>query len=278
MSEKRNCDIVQDLIPLEMDGVCTEGSKEFLQEHIGQCESCRRLYDMARKGTWRRAAPAKEETALALSMKAVGKKLHIRRILLIFLSIVVLMYGGIFTWNMLMQHETTVPLEEYSAYVYAEEEGHARVLAEMPYFYSEMGSAFVRHRILGANDADNRTGEKHAYIIEIEPKYCPFQVKLRSLMGQSYSSAIHLPAEMEIKDGQLYTSFDSMDGYVPGVPISEIRLCSGEDYRVIYTWGNDVLTYDATEMELILGETRYSESGVTRPFAATDVNDDIPMG
>ena len=68
MSEKRNCDIAQDLIPLEVDDVCTEGSKAFLQEHIGQCESCRRLYTLAKSGTWQK----KEPSPLTPEMKKVS--------------------------------------------------------------------------------------------------------------------------------------------------------------------------------------------------------------
>lgn len=258
MSEKRNCDIVQDLIPLEMDGVCTEGSKEFLQEHIGQCESCRRLYDMARKGTWRRAAPAKEETALALSMKAVGKKLHIRRILLIFLSIVVLMYGGIFAWNQLMRYETSIPVGSYSAYVYAETSGQAYVLAHMPYASSNVGATSVSYTLLTADDEENTTGEANAYIVELRPRYNVFAEKWNM---RRYHSSTHLGGTMlEVKEGHLYTTSKYTNGFVSGVPIAEVRVCDGDAYQVIYSWGNEVLMFDGVVPEQ--GESAAEYNGV----------------
>ena len=37
---KNNCDIVQDLLPLYLDGICSEGSRKFVEEHISECEKC----------------------------------------------------------------------------------------------------------------------------------------------------------------------------------------------------------------------------------------------
>jgi len=262
MSEKRNCDIAQDLIPLEVDGVCTEGSKEFLQEHIAQCDGCRRLYDLAKSGAWQKKEAFKEDAALIHSMKRVGKKLHIRRYILIFLALIVLMYGSIFAWNGLMNYVTSVPLESYDAYVYAEEDGYAYVIAEMPYSMMNIYGGFERYKVLGANDPANKTGEVHAYIIELEPRYNPIPEKINARMGQANQNTLHLPTAMEIKDGKLYTAsdYEAMNGFVPGVPVSEIRLCEGSDYRVIYTWGDDVLTYEKAVEEDMLTVTP-SEGG-----------------
>lgn len=36
------CEMVKDLIPLYVDGVCSEGSKVFIREHLEECEECRK--------------------------------------------------------------------------------------------------------------------------------------------------------------------------------------------------------------------------------------------
>ena len=42
-----NCKIVQDLLPLYHDGVCSEESRAAVEEHLAGCESCRQqLTDM----------------------------------------------------------------------------------------------------------------------------------------------------------------------------------------------------------------------------------------
>ena len=35
-----SCDIIKDLLPIYLDGVCSSGSKTAVEEHIGTCKSC----------------------------------------------------------------------------------------------------------------------------------------------------------------------------------------------------------------------------------------------
>ena len=41
---KINCEICMDLIPLVQDGVASQDSCQAVQEHLEECESCRRIY------------------------------------------------------------------------------------------------------------------------------------------------------------------------------------------------------------------------------------------
>ena len=41
--EKMNCDIIQDLIPSYVDGICSEASKNCVEEHIETCAECREM-------------------------------------------------------------------------------------------------------------------------------------------------------------------------------------------------------------------------------------------
>ncbi len=44
MSEKKyNCDLVQDLLPLYQDNICSETSKRIVEEHLEDCGSCRQV-------------------------------------------------------------------------------------------------------------------------------------------------------------------------------------------------------------------------------------------
>ena len=40
-----NCNIVKDLIPLYIDGCCSEESKEVVEKHISDCDDCKRLLE-----------------------------------------------------------------------------------------------------------------------------------------------------------------------------------------------------------------------------------------
>lgn len=38
---KKECDIIKDLLPSYEDGICSEASKEWIEEHLKECEECR---------------------------------------------------------------------------------------------------------------------------------------------------------------------------------------------------------------------------------------------
>ncbi len=40
-----NCDIIKDLIPLYIDECCSDESKRIIEEHISNCEDCRKLVE-----------------------------------------------------------------------------------------------------------------------------------------------------------------------------------------------------------------------------------------
>ena len=40
-----NCDIVKDLIPLYIDGCCSEESEKMVEEHIRECDDCKKLFE-----------------------------------------------------------------------------------------------------------------------------------------------------------------------------------------------------------------------------------------
>lgn len=46
MGEKITCDIIRDLMILCEDDVCSEDSRQLIEEHIVRCEECRKIYEM----------------------------------------------------------------------------------------------------------------------------------------------------------------------------------------------------------------------------------------
>ena len=37
------CDVIKDLMPSYLDGICSEASKELVEIHISECTDCREL-------------------------------------------------------------------------------------------------------------------------------------------------------------------------------------------------------------------------------------------
>ena len=42
---KVTCEIVEDLLPLYVDNVCSEQSRRAVEEHLQECDKCRKLID-----------------------------------------------------------------------------------------------------------------------------------------------------------------------------------------------------------------------------------------
>lgn len=38
---KISCEIIQDLLPIYHDGICSNKSRQMVEEHLSECESCR---------------------------------------------------------------------------------------------------------------------------------------------------------------------------------------------------------------------------------------------
>lgn len=67
---KLTCDIIQDLLPLYEDGLCSPGSRAAVEEHLLECPSCRALADGARD------LPPVEEPETPHADRAVAKSIQ----------------------------------------------------------------------------------------------------------------------------------------------------------------------------------------------------------
>lgn len=47
---KKNCELMQDLLPLYADNACTEESRQIVAEHLMECEECKKLLAKMRQG------------------------------------------------------------------------------------------------------------------------------------------------------------------------------------------------------------------------------------
>jgi len=80
------CEIIRDLLPLSIDNVCSQESKQAIEHHLSQCESCR-MYCDTMKSTDGFAETNKDgsmDMKMADSLKNVKKKINrkIKRIVL----------------------------------------------------------------------------------------------------------------------------------------------------------------------------------------------------
>lgn len=66
---KTSCDIIKDMLPLYVDGVCSEGSRAAVDEHLKDCESCKAELETIKRG-WEIESVIVPEREDALSSQA----------------------------------------------------------------------------------------------------------------------------------------------------------------------------------------------------------------
>lgn len=113
--KKNECNVVQDLIPLVIDRVASDESRELVETHISVCEDCRKKYD-AMKADLPEAVRTEyesEQQKYVDALKNVRKKRLRRRILSICLAAFICLiatFSGIFAYDGLFIHHT-IPVD-----------------------------------------------------------------------------------------------------------------------------------------------------------------------
>ena len=74
---KTDCRVIEDLIPLYLDGVCSVQTKELVEEHLGGCENCRKLIEQVHPVNM--IAPAGEDAVTDRTVKKAFKKIRLPR-------------------------------------------------------------------------------------------------------------------------------------------------------------------------------------------------------
>jgi len=277
---RNHCDIARDLMPLSIDGVCSEGSQRFLDSHLAECPPCSSLY--ARMKTLPlpqlQPEPNQEAAALKRGLKYLGKRfkaLWIALAALVCAFVVLLAIGGI---QQMRWHWTAkAPVESYRLQLVHDGVAAAlRISADFPAQTYNGSGCDVE---VVTDSPENHTGAPEAVILTYSVSYFPYQAKdilktvslaqsvqpfqSRSqdaanqepsntalhLKGFLYQGALH-NQRLCVEDGKLYLA-DSLSSaltttgktllvVIPGLPVSEIRYTDGKTTFKVYTWGDEI--------------------------------------
>lgn len=102
---KLSCDTIRDLLPLYKDNVCSDSSKDLVEEHLTSCEECRTYYEKMEEGlpeiTESMPGGNDEDTIQhdLQFLKDVSRKITFRQMLVFGLTVIVLfIIGGSIYW------------------------------------------------------------------------------------------------------------------------------------------------------------------------------------
>lgn len=131
---KYPCCLIQDLLPLFHDGVCSDGTAEIVRGHLAECEACRGEYERisaAENVDLPAPADEAEELKKAASLSRVKRKMSRKNRLLMIVAaalLIALVAVG-YMWN---EHgEFPLPYQE-SMHAYFEEEGDLVLQGDLP--------------------------------------------------------------------------------------------------------------------------------------------------
>lgn len=279
---QNNCDIARDLMPLSIDGVCSEGSQNFLDNHVAECPPCKVLYTRMKSIQLpeMKADSAAEAQALKRGLKYLGRRfraLWITLAALVCAFVLLLVAAGVnqIVWNW----KTDVPLNMCRLRI-TSTSALANIIATgdfSQFAYSEY--SLVTETV---STTDNLTGYPEAVNLIYTLKYYPNQAREyadhapadTSLLGfkttdQLYADNIPLSindnntfvitiSDFELcRDGNNLYLIGGMAGCYtsdgtpvmvldPGLPINRIYIKAGSDTQVVYQWGGDFDIYPET--------------------------------
>lgn len=117
---KYSCKIIQDLLPLYIDDVCSEESKNAVEEHLEGCADCRALHAAMKEeehaGEQLAEADAEPipgyEKQKAASLNSVKKKILKKQILAAVVAVILIVAAGFAGVSTLQNREEIVPYED----------------------------------------------------------------------------------------------------------------------------------------------------------------------
>ena len=241
MSEIKNraCAIAQDLMPLQLDGVCSEESRDFITEHIQGCEKCRLLYEKMRTSVTT-PVPNSEQPLIGFRhfMHTRTRKTVLLTALIIIAAVVILsgLYVGLWA-----DKSHPLPLKLYDVSLQQTADGYV----------------FLDYDFDGT-DIGYKGGIASSYGPDENGRMTVYTYASSSLIPERMKTGLrHVITGYYLYEGKLYEARGYSDGtsysLVLDGPIDEVRQGTDKEYRVIYRAGDSIPFCDE-EMQQYISE------------------------
>lgn len=297
---RNDCDIARDLMPLSVDGVCSEGSQRFLDDHVAQCPPCRDTFARMKAGMPSiQAEPTQEAVALKQGLRYIRKRfraLWITLMVLVCTFVLLLVAAGVN--QMLMNHTEATPLDAYTVRLYRNDALVSMQLSGS--FYKQVYNSFKRTE----DPTFLPDANQGAVILTYELSWYPYQHKKiadsleeadasgltpfkpqgvradviydDAKLNTNWKSDYRFTASLDdnqlcMEDGKLYliggmdaaksTTGRTLLVLLPGMPVAEIRFTDGRNTKTIYTWGDEIENVWDNRSD----ENALPESGILSP-------------
>lgn len=97
--EKMNCNVVYDLLPLYLDGLCSEESNQMVETHIKECERCSKTLERMRQDV---KLPEDKDVEV---IKKVKRRIQIEKAVIAFVIVFVLVNAILIGGSYMLAHQ-----------------------------------------------------------------------------------------------------------------------------------------------------------------------------
>ena len=248
---KNNCNVARDLMPLVIDDVASEESKQYVNEHVAECTECAIAYGEMRVELPRISAE-KERTAIEQAAKRMRNKRILRGLLGVLLAIAIFI-GGSFVWKeyeyrLTQDCSRTMSLDEYSARLVQTKAGHVIICINLA-GREDLSCSLVRHTQWAGINGNTKNVLEIEMLKTIIPQYLEGDDANKQKMLRTVFTGTVVDGEWSNKAPWNDPRFEDPRPADYAYKIwDEVALISGGERQVIYTRG-DAIPYCSEEME-----------------------------
>ena len=102
------CEMIRDLLPLYLDGVCSDESRTAVEQHLAECADCKVYFDSLKDGADSLPIETSHEQQKARSFMAVRKKIRAKQIIAAAISAAALIFAAVLTPFLLNMNKKAV--------------------------------------------------------------------------------------------------------------------------------------------------------------------------
>ncbi|MGE7674293.1 zf-HC2 domain-containing protein [Lysinibacillus sp. NPDC094403] len=196
-----NCNIIKDLLPSYIDGICSEDTTRVVEEHLQHCEECRLYLEMMEKPT---NDMLPEEVMVAKApFKKINKKRRIQVLISILITFIITIIGSLVVQEVGAVHQIFFPMSTATVNSTDDKEEWATL-----YFddkdYLKFESIFWNKEIVNHANSNSdvilRIKDENGHVVVDEFKISPGKsVKLDGLKNN-----IKYSFEIKAKKGQFF--------------------------------------------------------------------------